>query len=154
MDNSMSKFKTGIIINKPIDIVVKAYLNPDNIIHWTKDLERFEIIKGTPGEVGSVARLHYIQKGRKYIMEDKLLECDPGEKYISQVSSDFLVARVETIFNSIDDKTGMSIKWEGTPKIFFLKIIFPFMKGKMTRQAQSELEIFKKLVESMGEISS
>ena len=82
----MTIFKVSTIINQPVDIVVRALMNPDNFPYWTTDLEKFEVIKGKPGEVGSIGHLHYLQKGRPYVMEDKLIYADPGKKYVSDVT--------------------------------------------------------------------
>jgi uncharacterized protein YndB with AHSA1/START domain len=59
---NMTKFEVNTVINKPIEIVVDALMNPDNFIHWTTDLEKFEVIERKPGEVDSIAHLHYSQK--------------------------------------------------------------------------------------------
>ena len=70
---NMTKFEVSTIINKPINIVVNALMNTDNFVHWQTDLEKFEVIERKPGEVGSIAHLHYSQKGRSYIIEDKMI---------------------------------------------------------------------------------
>lgn len=147
---NMTNFKISTITNQPIDIVVKALMNPHNFVHWTTDLEKFEVIKGKPGEVGSIAHLHYSQKGRSYVMEDKLIHCEPGKKYISQVSGDALTAKVETTLHSSGDKTEMSLQWAGKGKIFFLKLLLPLLRSKMIKQSKKELETFKQLVETRG----
>lgn len=146
----MTTFKIRIIINQPIDIVVNALMNPDNFPYWQKYLEKFEVIKRTPGEVGSIGHLHYSQKGRSYIMKDKLIYCEPGKKYVSQVSGDVINARVETTLNSSGNDTEMNVTWSGKGKILFLKILLPLFRGKMIKQSKTELETFKKLVETKG----
>ena len=146
----MTTFKVSIIINQPIDIVVKALMDPDNFPYWQKDLEKFEVIKRTPGEVGSIGHLHYSQKGRSYVMEDKLIYCEPGKKYVSQVSGDVINAQVETTLNSSGNNTEMIVTWSGKGKIFLLKILLPLLRGKMIKQSKTELETFKKLVETKG----
>jgi len=148
----MTEFQISTIINKPVDIICKALNNPDNHTYWTTDLERFEVIKGGPDMVGSVARLHYSQKGKTYIMEDKLIYCEPGKKYISEVSGDAINATVETNLKAIGDKTEMSLKWSGRGKVFFLKLLLPIFRGRMIKQAKFELGTFKKLVEERGSI--
>lgn len=147
----MTKFEANIIINKSVDIITRAISNPNNAPYWQTDLERFEVIKGEPNQIGAVGHLHYSQKGQKYIMEDKLLECEPGKRYLSEVSGDALTARVETTLESENGKTKMTIKWEGKAKILPLKILFPFIRGKMIQQAQRELEMFKHLIETKGD---
>jgi len=58
----MIEIKVNIKINRPVSTVYQAFINPDNMTEWMKDLERFEIIEGEFGEVGALAHLHYKQK--------------------------------------------------------------------------------------------
>ncbi|UCH87469.1 MAG: hypothetical protein JSU97_03540 [Dehalococcoidia bacterium] len=146
----MTKFKISTTINQPIDIVTKALMNPDNFLYWTTDLTKFEVIERKPGEVGSIAHLHYSQKGRSYIMEDKLVYCEPGKKYVSQVSGDVLTAQVETKLHSLGSKTEMSLLWSGRGKTFFPRLLLPLLRGKLVKQAKKDLEAFKNLVETRG----
>lgn len=146
----MTKFEVSTTINKPSDIVAKSLNNQDNFTYWQTDLEKFEVVKGGPNQVGSIGRLHYRQKGQSYIMEDKLIYCEPGKKYISEVTGDALFAKVETTLKSQGDKTEMTIKWEGKAKILLLKLLFPFIRRKMVNQAKKELDTFKQLVEERG----
>ncbi|MFH1049365.1 MAG: hypothetical protein V1779_00380 [bacterium] len=146
----MTTFKVNTIINQPSEIVVQALMNPDNFPFWTTDLEKFEVISGKPGEVGSIGILHYSQKGRPYTMEDKLIYCIPGKKYISEVNGDVIFAHVETTLLSSGNTTEMSIVWSGKGKPLFLKLLLPFVRKKMIKQSKSELEKFKNLVETKG----
>lgn len=146
----MINFKTGIIIDKPIDIVYQAFIDPDNMVKWTTDLEKFEIVKGKFGEIGATARLYYRQKGRINIMEDKLEYIEPGKKLISSVTGEGLTARVETNFKALNGSTEVVIHWSGKPTIFLLKLLLPFLKNKIKKGAQEELNRFKNLVEHYG----
>ena len=146
----MTSFQVSTIINQPIGIVTEALMNPDNFVYWTTDLEKFEVIERKPGEVGSIARLHYKQKGRSYIMEDKMIYCEPGKKYVSQVTGDVIEATVETKLNSLGNSTEMNIAWSGKGKLFFLKLLLPLLCKKMIKQSRFELGIFKNLVETRG----
>lgn len=58
---------------------------------------------------------------------------------MSQVSGDALTAQVETTLHSLGNKTEMTIRWSGNGKIFFLKLLLPFLRGKITKQAKREL---------------
>jgi hypothetical protein len=146
----MTSFEISTTINKPITIVTQALNNADNFPYWQTDLKKFEVVKGGPDQVGSIGRLHYSQKGKSYIMEDRLIYCEPGRKYVSEVEGDALFARVETTLQSFDGKTKMSLKWSGKGKILFLRLFLPFLRGKMAKQAKRELETFRQLVEERG----
>ena len=147
---TMVEFEINTVINKSVKIVVDALMNPDNFVHWQTDLVKFEVIERKPGEVGSIAHLHYSQKGRSYIMEDKMIYCEPGKKYVSQVSGDVITAKVETTLHSMGDKTKINLQWSGKGKIFLLKLLLPLLKGKMIKQSNKELETFKHLIETRG----
>lgn len=121
----MIKFTVQKVINAPTDVVARAMENAENAPLWQTDLERFEVVSGGDGLVGAIGRLHYNQKGRKYVMEDRMLESENG-------------------------RTKMAMKWEGSTKMLALKIVFLFIRSRMVRQAQRELDTFARLVETRG----
>lgn len=138
------------IINQPKDIVIKAFLNPDNMIFWTKNLENYEVISGNPGEIGSIATLHYLENGKRYEMKDELIECKPGKRYVSKVTGETISANVETILNDIGRDTEIIINWSGKSNNVLTNSILTLMKKRMIYQSQNELKFFKNLVEKRG----
>ncbi|MFC2137729.1 SRPBCC family protein [Bacteroidota bacterium] len=144
----MPLIKISVKINKPVKEVYKAYVDPKIMVKWMSYLEKFECNQEDFGKIGAIAYCHYNQNGRKYIMEDKLEYLDPEKKIISTVSGNGLKAKVETIFNSFNDKTEIVMIWIGKGKNLLLIILLPFLKNKIKKQAQGELDKFKRLVES------
>ena len=53
------KYSIDIIIEKPLDEVIRKLDNVDNMKHWQKGLVATEHISGTPGEIGAKMRLKY-----------------------------------------------------------------------------------------------
>ncbi len=146
----MAKFKISTIINQSPDIVWKAFIDPQNMTHWQRYLEKMEVVKGKFGEVGAIAHLHYLEKGRSYILEDKLLYYEEGKKIRSQVSGQGMDIEVETILESLPKGTKISMTWNGTSKSIFTRSILRLMQGKIAKQAEAELNTFKTLVETYG----
>ena len=68
----MTTVETSIDIAQPPEIIAEAFLDPANDVYWTTDLERFETVSRTPGDVGAVAHLHYFKDGHAYIMDNVL----------------------------------------------------------------------------------
>jgi hypothetical protein len=147
---TMTKFTVNTSIHQPVEVIYQAYIAPDNMLKWSTNLEKFEIIKGRFGEVGATARLHYNEKGHKSIMEDTLEFIEPGKKLISKVSGGVLVIQVVTTFISVKSKTELKISWNGTGKNIFVKILLPLLRNTIRKRAKDELDRFKYLVEKYG----
>ena len=137
-------------MDKPVATVVEAFLNPENMLHYTKGLEKYEIISGGPDIPGSEMLLYFREKGRMHTMTDILESCDPGKEYVSRVSGEAIEARVKINFEAVDDGTDMQLQWSGKGKIIILKLLLPILKGKIRRDAQAEFARFGKLVETLG----
>lgn len=146
----MPTIETTVDISQPPKIVAQALLDPENAVHWNSDLERFEVISREPGEVGSIAHLHYVQGGRRYVMEDVLEEMVPDRYFRSRVSGNGLAARVETWLREKDSGTEVRIRWSGSGRSLLTRIVLPFMRQAILRQTKGDLERFKGLVETRG----
>ena len=146
----MPTVETAVEIAQPPEVITEAFLDPDNAVYWTKDLERFEVISREPGLVGSVAHLHYIQTDKRYILEDVMKEYIPNEYFKSEVTGGGLRAQVETWLREKNGNTEVMIKWSGSGNTLMMRILLPFLRGVMRQQMRSELECFKSLVEDRG----
>ncbi|MFX1328121.1 MAG: SRPBCC family protein [Promethearchaeota archaeon] len=146
----MAKFKIEANVNQSSDIVWKAFIDPENMTHWQRYLEKVEVIKGKLGEIGAIAHLHYLEKGKTYILEDKMLDYEEGKKIVSQVSGQGMIIKVKTMLEPLEKATKISMTWNGTSKSLFARIILRLMQGKIAKQAEAELNTFKTLVEGYG----
>jgi len=146
----MAKFKISIVINKPIDVVIQAYLEPKNIPYWMTNINKSEVIKGKMGEVGSIVHLHYNNNGQISIIEDKLIYCEAGIKYVSRRVNQSLDVHLETNFRSLKNASKMSLIWSGKGNYFIVKLLIPLMRKNLRKVAKSELTRFKNLIETYG----
>jgi uncharacterized protein YndB with AHSA1/START domain len=140
--------EASIIIARPPEAVRRVFLDPDQAVRWTTDLERFEVISGSGGQPGAVARLHYVQGGRPYVMQDELLDADPGRRHKSRVSGEALVAEVETTLLPEAGGTRLTIRWTGSGRRFPLTVLLPLMRRPVLRQAEADLAKLRTVAEA------
>ena len=126
----MTSLKLTININQPAEVVDQAFMDPANAVHWTADLERFEVVKGKPGGIGE--------------------SCEPGRRYVSRVSGEGMIIHVETVLSPSANGTEVTMLWSGTSESFFARLLLPFLRGMIKRRARADLEKFKSLVEVHG----
>ena len=146
----MPTVETSLEISQPREVVAQAFLDPANAVYWTEGLEAFEVIRGEPGLVGSVAHLHYVEGGRRHVVEDVLEEMVPNEFFRSTVTGGGLKARVETCLRVTEGGTKVTVRWSGTGTNLRTRLLLPFLRGVIGRQMQAELETFKTMVEAHG----
>ncbi len=135
-------------IARPPEAIVRAIVDPAKAPVWNRCLRRFEVVAGSPGQVGAVGRLHYVQGRRDYVMEDTLLRADRGERYVSEVRGNGLCARVETLLTPRGEGgTLVTLRWSGRGTRPWTWLLLPFMKRSITLGAERDLRSLKELVE-------
>ena len=147
----MPTFEISTTIHKPVDVIVAALMKADNHPFWTKNLERFEVVSGEPGKAGALGRLHYFENGRRYVLEDRMIEAEPGRRYLSRITGDVLEATVETRLRPVDKGTEMTLRWSGRGTKFPVNLMLPLMRRRMIKQSREELDTFRQLVENRGD---
>jgi uncharacterized protein YndB with AHSA1/START domain len=140
--------ESSITIDGSPERVASLVLDPDVAPLWNSGLERFEVLSKTPELVGSKARLHYVEGGRRYVMEDVLLEVEPARRFLSRVSGETLEAEVETLLVPIEGGTRVVVRWSGRGKRLILRVLLPLMQRSIARRTLADLEKLKRLVEA------
>lgn len=140
--------RCSIVIERPPEDIAAVLLDADKAVLWTTDLEEFEVLSRPPEIVGSHARLHYKEGDRRYTMEDELLEYEPNRRFLSRVTGDAIEAEVETVLSPTTEGTQVDLRWSGTGKPILLRLMLPFMRKSIQKQALLDLEKLKRLVES------
>jgi hypothetical protein len=105
-----------------------------------------DVVRGGPNEVGSLARLHFIEGGREHVMDDELVDCDPDRRWRSRLSGNGLTIVVETELIAAGPATLLRMRWDGKPDARWRRPIFSLLRPIVRRRLRQDLEALKRLV--------
>lgn len=138
-------------INKPLGEVYRAFNNSDNMPRWIQGLQRTEQVSGSPGEVGSVTKQIYLERGRTIEMIETLTAHEPERYFAGTLEGPGMRSDLRVEFIDRGDKTGVRFSSDFKPDSLMMRLMLPFMKGAIRKRTSGDLETFKQLVE-VGEI--
>ncbi len=145
-------FEHEIEIDKPIADVYQAFRDPENLPRWLTGLQQTVQISGTPGEVGSVSKQIYLERGRTVEMIETITAHEPGKYFAGTLEGPGMSGTLRVDFADRDGtSTLMRFSGDIEPCGFMMSIMMPFMKGAIRKRQMGDLENFKQLVEA-GEI--
>ena len=143
-----------IRLHAPPQAVAALLTSAKDAPKWQKGLVEMEVVRGGPNEVGALARLHYAEKARTYVMQDELLECRPDRRWKSRVSGNGMTVIVDTVLEDSDGDTLLRMSWNGRPDARWARLLFPFLRPVVRRRIASDLESLKRLVRNRAEDST
>lgn len=141
-------FEHEIEINKPLTEVYQAFNDPENLPRWLKGLQRTEQISGNPGEVGSVTKQIYLERGRTVEMIETITAHEPERFFAGTIDGPGMNGTLRVDFVDKGDTTGMRFSADFQPCSFMMSLMMPFMKGAISRRQIGDLETFKRMVEA------
>ncbi len=140
-----------IEIEKPLKEVYRAFNDPSNLPRWIQGLQRTEPISGTPGEVGSVSKQIYLERGRTIEMIETITDREPGRSFAGTLETPGMNATMRVEFQDRGAKTILRFSGDFEPCSLMMRVMLPFMKGAISKRQVGDLNKFKQLVEA-GEL--
>lgn len=114
---------------------------------WNAGLERLELVNGVAGEPGCVGNAHYIKGSRRYVLQDRLIEAEPGQYFKSEIRGGGMRAVIETRLDEIPSGTRVTIRWVGTGTNPITKLMLPILKSQVSKRTREDLRALRDLVE-------
>ena len=141
--------QTTVIINKPIKEVWKFFKDPDNLKFWLSGFQKFELVSGEPGSVGSKTKHYFLEKGKELVLDEEIIEIIPEKKFEGTLASSMMVNTVTNYFNDLgNDQTEYSITADTAFKGFVWKQLGPLMKGEFKKRQEKDIQTLKQVLES------
>ena len=138
-------------IERPVGEVYRIYSDPDTLPRWLTGLQRTEHVSGAPGEVGSVTKHIYLEKGRIVEMTETVIELEPEKHMAARLETPGTECMIYVDFVDQGETTLMRFSSEFEAQGFMFRLMMPFIKGKVKERQRGDLRRFKALVEAETE---
>lgn len=138
-------------IAKPLREVYAAFNDPDNMPRWLTGLQRTEQISGEPGQVGSVSKQIYLERGRIVEMVETITAHEAERFFEGNLEGPGVNGQLRVEFIDRGERTGVRFASDMKGTGFFSRLMMPLMKGTIRKRQAGDLDRFKELVEA-GEL--
>ena len=142
------KYTTEIIIEKPIEEVIRKMDSVDNLKHWQEGLVSTEHVSGVPGEMGSTMRMSYDFGKRKM----DLVETITKQDFPNEFHATYTTKGMRNIQENYFESTAKGFtKWttvnEFHPTTFAMNAMLFLMPSAFKKQTKKYMTYFKNFVE-------
>ena len=143
------KYRTEVLINKSIDVVVAEMRNKESAFKWMNGLESFDLIEGQMEEPGSKYKMVFMNKGKKQEMIETITVFDPPKNITTtyEMGSVFNICENQFVESGEQTKYIMDTEFQfGCPWKLFTWAI----KGIFKKETLKGMEDFKAYVETLN----
>jgi len=145
------KFKISTVINKPRDIVIQYFIDPQYMSHYHNGFIRKENVEGEPQQTNSTAILYY-DMGKRGIMElhETILDNALPDHFLAAYHHSHTDNTMLSTFEALDENTtryDAEVDYTAL-RGFVLKLISWIYPGMFKKQVVLMIDNFKKFVES------
>ncbi len=141
-------YQTTTQINKPLEEVYDAIANYKKAPLWLSSLKKVEPLSGIPGEAGFKSRYTFVENGRVAIFDEEVTKVVPYQFFEHYMESKDVILEGHTQFNAVNGGTQIVVSNQVKAKSFWMKLMFPFLKGMMKKRQEQDFKNLKELVEN------
>jgi hypothetical protein len=148
------KYTSEIIINAPLDEVIRKLDNPENMKHWQRGLINYTLQQGTPGKEGAKMDLEYQMGKRKMVLTETIVKNNFPHEFHANYDTKSVHNVQQNYFT--EDANG-NTKWRSESEFIFsgigMKLMGFVMPGAFKKQSVKYLNDFKNFVESGASVA-
>ena len=136
-----------IAVDKPLSESWQVTQDEEKMPDWLPGFQKIEHVSGTPGEVGAVSIVHFIENGEEMQIEETITDIVPNESISMTYGSDFM--DMDYYMKLTDDNGHTKINSSTTVRGngMFSKSIMALMGGAIKAQEEANLINLKKVIE-------
>ncbi len=141
------RYSLSNIINKPLEVVVEKFKEPEGAKEWMPGLQTIEPISGEPLAVGSKTNFTFLHKNKEMKIEEIVLEQDLPNSVKFGYKSSMGYNEVEMRFRKISENETEQVNESYFELKGFMSIMGFLFKGMFKKQTVTYMEGFKNYCE-------
>ncbi len=144
------KFQGYIDIQKPRDLVVKLFQDPNHLAKWQDGFQKIKHISGEKGAKGSVSMLYYVMNKRPLELKETIIENNLPDSFEAFYEHTHMDNTMKCTFAELSDgSTRYSYEFEYTRFSGVMpKLMAKFFPGMFKKQGEKWNRQFKEFVEN------
>jgi hypothetical protein len=143
------QYTTKVLIEKPLQEVIKKINSFENLKHWHDGLVSTEHISGTPGQFGSKLKLNYYYGKRKVELIETITKHNlPSEIHVTYSTKGMVNIQENYFETSENDFTYWVSKNDFQPTTFSMNAMLFLMPMTFRKQTKNYMTNFKRFVEN------
>ena len=140
-------YKCEIMIDKPLAESWKVTQDEDKLSEWLPGLQKIEHVSGTPGTVGAVSDVYFVEDGQEMIIRETITDIVPEESISMSYENDFMNMDYTMVMTSADGQTKINSSTVAVGNGMISKSLMALMGNSIKKQEETNLNNLKKAIE-------
>lgn len=136
-----------IVVDKPLSESWQVTQDEEKMSDWLPGFQKIEHVSGTPGEVGAVSIVHFIENGEEMQIEETITDIVTNESISMTYGSDFM--DMDYYMKLIDDggRTKITSSTTARGNGMFSKSLMALIGDTIKAQEEANLVNLKRVIE-------
>lgn len=140
-------YECEIMVEKPIDETWAVLQDTGKLREWLPGFQKIEHVSGTPGTVGAVSNVYFIENGQSMAIKETITELVHNESISMKYESDFMDMDYKLSIATVDGKTKLNSSTTAQGNGMISKSIMALIGGSLEEQEATNLSNLKKTIE-------
>ncbi len=137
-----------ITIDKPVAESWAVTQDEEKLSEWLPGFQKIEHLSGTPGTVGAVSDVYFVNDGEMMTIRETITDLAPNESISMSYANDFMNMDYTLVMTSANGKTKINTSTTAEGNGLFSKSIIVLMGGSIKAQEETNLSNLKTTIES------
>ncbi|MEO1031967.1 MAG: SRPBCC family protein [Bacteroidota bacterium] len=141
-------YQCEITVDKPLDEAWAVSQDEEKMADWLEGFQRIEQVSGTPGTVGAVSDVYFINEGQEMVIRETIKDIVPNKSIAMSFTSDFMNMDYKLAMESLGRKTKITSNTTAVGNGMVSKSVMALVGSSIKAQEDTNLASLKKTIEN------